>query len=114
MSSNGRLDRELVGCEEGRLNSSPVSNHRASGGPRVAVLRADGHAGCLSASRGPAAAPGAGVSGAVRSQNRIDPLPGDHPLLPFLLGSGRLGLDTVGLLTQVIDPTPSSKLVLFQ
>jgi hypothetical protein len=68
----------------------------------------------LSASRGPAAARGAGVSGAVRSQNRIDPPPGDRPLLPFLLGRGQLGLNTVGLLTQAIDPTPSKELVLFQ
>lgn len=58
----------------------------------------------------PGGGSGAGVSGAVRSQNRIDPPAGDHPLLPFLLGRGQLGLNTVGLLTQAIDPTPSKEL----
>lgn len=36
------------------------------------------------------------------------------PLLPFLLSRGQLGLNTAGLLTQAIDPTPSNQLVLFQ
>lgn len=97
--------RVLGACEEGLLNGSLVSNHRASGDPDVAVLRADARA----LHRGYTL-----VSAALSSQDRIDLPPGDHPLLPFLLGCGQLGLNTVGLLTQAIDPTPSNQLVLFQ
>ncbi|WP_329460832.1 hypothetical protein [Streptomyces sp. NBC_01497] len=39
---------------------------------------------------------------------------GDHPLLPFLLGRGQLGLDPIGLLPQPVDTTTSNELVLFQ
>ncbi|MFJ9710192.1 hypothetical protein [Streptomyces sp. NPDC101234] len=38
-----------------------------------------------------------------RSQDHIAPHAGDRPLLPFLLGHGEFGLDTVGLLTQSVD-----------
>jgi transposase len=50
----------------------------------------------------------------VRSQHRIDPPASDHPLLPFQLGHGQLGLDAIGLLTQPVDSTTRSEFVLFQ
>ncbi|WDV52641.1 hypothetical protein PV963_20815 [Streptomyces coeruleorubidus] len=51
---------------------------------------------------------------AVRSQDRAHSPAGDRPLLPFLLGRGQLGLDAIGFLTQPLDTTTSSELVLFQ
>jgi hypothetical protein len=56
-----------------------------------------------------ATAPTAARPGAVRR-----PSAGDGPLLPLPLGHGQLGLDTVSRLPQLVHPTASTRLALFQ
>ncbi|UQA98167.1 hypothetical protein K9S39_06240 [Streptomyces halobius] len=49
-----------------------------------------------------------------RGQHLTHPRAGDGPFLPVLLGQGQLGLDPVSLLPQLVHPTASGELALFQ
>ncbi|MFD7026498.1 hypothetical protein ACFWAR_00465 [Streptomyces sp. NPDC059917] len=49
-----------------------------------------------------------------RPQHLADPRAGDDPLLPLPLGHGQLGLDAIRLLPQLVHPTPSTQLTLFE
>jgi hypothetical protein len=73
------------------------------------LRRLRGLSGLLLGSRYGQVGPGVVLPGLVRrGQHFADPRAGDGPLLSFPLGHGRFGLDTAGLLPQLLHATAST------